>query len=571
MQRRGLPAAFVATLFFLAGCPEAGEDGDAGETSDPEGTTGEEEDESNTTPTTETDPGTDTGTATDPTGGELMFELEDVFGVPNLDDDDEDGTADWFQFVFEGDNDVSTLSVPGMPDGWSVHLAMSGDLVNVRVWDNGEFALGTADTDAIEEYDLNPGPDGTTLEVEFGDYNVAATLTATASGPDGEELVSEIALRGSPLIMNHHLQPAELVWVVETNGNADMVADYGDRLGSMFIPINGPSYGFDPWIQDEIEFATSTGNEGQRLNEIIDSIRDRGLDPFPENELVAPDYVNQTWGNPAQVTSWDSFGNLEASPPVTVNGTDYPFGRIYYGKEGNTGLHPELADFLVAQQIQAPVEMDTFWLCVGHVDEFQTFVPDPSSEKGFKFLISDVPSAYEIIDSLPAGMALTRYAADHGYATAGDFQPGGDDALRQLNMDLQADEIDPILQQFRDEFGIEDEDIIRIPSLFETIGGCGGTVAALIPGMVNLIVANREGGDTDLFIPDPYFRTNTGDQSTDPIIEAFTAQMPDGLILNYVDNWDTYHLALGEVHCGTNVLRTPTDNWWEVGLHLLEG
>lgn len=31
------------------------------------------------------------------------------------------------------------------------------------------------------------------------------------------------------------------------------------------------------------------------------------------------------------VTSLDSFGNLEVSPPVTVNGKTYPLGRILIG------------------------------------------------------------------------------------------------------------------------------------------------------------------------------------------------------------------------------------------------
>lgn len=31
------------------------------------------------------------------------------------------------------------------------------------------------------------------------------------------------------------------------------------------------------------------------------------------------------------VTSLDSFGNLEVSPPVTANGKDYPLGRILIG------------------------------------------------------------------------------------------------------------------------------------------------------------------------------------------------------------------------------------------------
>lgn len=37
-------------------------------------------------------------------------------------------------------------------------------------------------------------------------------------------------------------------------------------------------------------------------------------------------------------------------------------------------------DFLYAQQVQAPVELYSDWLTVGHVDEFVTFVPIPGKK-----------------------------------------------------------------------------------------------------------------------------------------------------------------------------------------------
>lgn len=37
-------------------------------------------------------------------------------------------------------------------------------------------------------------------------------------------------------------------------------------------------------------------------------------------------------------------------------------------------------DFLQAQQVQAPVELYSDWLTVGHVDEFMTFIPIPGTE-----------------------------------------------------------------------------------------------------------------------------------------------------------------------------------------------
>jgi protein-arginine deiminase len=47
-------------------------------------------------------------------------------------------------------------------------------------------------------------------------------------------------------------------------------------------------------------------------------------------------------------------------------------------------------DFLYAQRVQAPVELYSDWLSVGHVDEFLSFVP--TSDQKVR-LLPTVPSA----------------------------------------------------------------------------------------------------------------------------------------------------------------------------------
>jgi hypothetical protein len=555
----------------LGACADDG-GGQQSEGSDEGTSTGVPPDDVTTTGMMPADTTADSGESGEPPA--IEWEFDDVYGVVNIDDDDQSGSSDWLQVIFDSEDDHSVLAVPAVPDGYSVHLSMVGDLQNSRVWNGRQaFALGSGDDEVIDSYTFTPGPEGAELLIEFGADHVFAGLTLQLLDADGNEAaLATVELRSSPLILNHHLQPTEHVWVVEVAAgfgtNADMVADYAAVLGDQFTAVSGPAYGNDVWIQDEIQLATGIGAQGQRADTVIDSIRDRDLDPFAENELEAPDFNVRTWGEPAQVTSWDSFGNLENSPPVTVDGVEYPFGRIYYGREGGLGIHGDMAEFLLSQEIQAPFELDTLWLCVGHVDEYVSFVPDPDSPKGFKLLISDVPSAYALLEGLDPSMVLTRYVADHpAHPDVGAIID--DVALRNLNEDLQADYLDPMRERLMTELGLDESDVVYMPSLFETIGGCGGGVAALIPGMVNLIVTPLENGEVHLFIPDPYFRTDVDDQSTDPVIEAFSANLPDSLIPHYVDDWDVYHLGLGEVHCGTNMTQTPTANWWEVGLHLL--
>jgi hypothetical protein len=520
------------------------------------------------------DEGTGTGEVDDTGGGEpVVFELEAVFGVPNLDDDDENGTPDWYELPFEADNDVSALEVPGAPDGYTVEMTLVGDLEHIRVWHGSGDFIGHGGDPINETFSFEPGPEGTVLDVEFGEYNARGVLQATLHDPDGEPVeTTEVALFASPLVMNHHLQPTEEAWVVETNnwgGNASMVAALEAVLGDRLTKIPGPQFGHDVWVQDEIELATSLGAHGTRLDTVIDSIRERGLAGYPKNHMQGPDAIARMWGSPQNATTFDSFGNLEASPPVTVDGVEYPFGRIYYGREGNWGLDMVLANALADKSVQAPFEIDTNWLCVAHVDEFSTFIPDSSAPKGFRFLFSDTVSGYELVDGADPTTSLPRYDSGHGYATVGDI--ASDAGLRAYNEDIQELNLDPLLEQFKAELALDDEDIILIPTVFEPVGGnCGTLGAALIPGTVNLFVANPEGEGTHLFMPDPFFRTDDADQSSDPVLMDFAARMPDEVEVHFVDNWNVYHLGLGEVHCGTNARRTPLVEWFDVAMHLME-
>ncbi len=560
----------------LAAAPTACKDDDAGGSGD--GTEGSKN-------TTSDGFGSETTSAVEATTGvadtsagdtsdmpEIEWSFEPVFGVINDDDDDENGARDWLQVIFDGEDDHAVIPIPALPEGHRVRLAITGDVDHARVWhERDQLAVGSGDGEVVANYEFTPAPGGDELQVEFGIDNARALLTLALDDADGNELASaDVELRSSPMVLNHHLQPTEHVWVVAVdaawgNNNA-MIDAFAAALGDRFTAVPSQQYQEDVWIQDEIQFATGMGSQGQRINTVIDSIRDRGLDPFAEEALERPGFNVRTWGNPADVTTWDSFGNLENTPPLTVDGVEYPLGRIYYGKMNNAGLHDDLAAQLAAQDVQAPIERDTLWLCVGHVDEYESFVPDPGSPKGFRYVISDVPAAWELLEGLDPDLQLTRFAQDHGHATVGEIL--GDVALRNLNDDLQADELDPLREQAIVEWGLEPSDIILLPSLFEEITGCGGDVAALVPGMVNLIVAPVDDGETHVFAADPFFRTDVDDQASDPFIQSFEDLLPPSLTHHFVDDWDVYHLGLGEVHCGTNMTQTPTVNWWETALHL---
>jgi protein-arginine deiminase len=470
-----------------------------------------------------------------------------------------------------------------------VYLVLDGDANHLRLWRDGRVALGKVEGGHIDEHRVYSPPStsgsaaGSEYDsdieylLEFRSFLNTGRLRLELRENDQVIESDEIFLTSSPLVLNHHLQQTEHVWVLDADfgpnyNNQQMIGVYEDILEGMFTAIDGPTYEGDPWVQDEFQFGW-TQAPGLRNDIVVDSIRDRPLDRYPEDELEQPDWVVMTWGDTEYVNSLDSFGNLEVSPPVTVDGVYYPFGRIYFG--GDEDLHPdkELTDFLASQQIQNPFQVDTTWLCVSHIDEISSFVPDSSAPRGFRFVWADTNAAWQLLESMDGNAALAKYGVPY---------PGGHDldnvdafldssAIRFLNEELQEDYLDPLLDLMKTELDLSDEEILLMPSLFEEPPGCFGNVAALIPGMANLFVTNR-GEQTDIFLADPFMRDTVHSsvgQDQDPFIDYVEQMMPDDIDFHFVDDWSIYHMSLGEVHCGSNSTRTPAANWWEVAAHLL--
>ncbi|MFZ5480525.1 MAG: protein-arginine deiminase family protein [Myxococcota bacterium] len=477
-------------------------------------------------------------------------EIADVVGIANWDDDDLDGVPDW-------DDDFVDATV----DDERVAVALNGetkialDGAGVRVWDVDEVLL-----DEPGEVEV----DAEAVQIEFLDANLRATLTV------GD---AEVSLRSAPLILNHHLQDTEWAGAMEypgTRGNEAFVDGFASQLG-FFESFSLSDYELDVWLEDEIELGWMAV-PGKRMDVVIDSIRNvrgQGLDDLPEDHMLGVDFGIATWGDRGRATSQDSFGNLEITPPVEVDGVSWPFGRIYYGDwAGNGGPDAQLRDVLAAQQVQAPFVIDVSWLCVGHVDEFMSFVPDPSAPKGWRLYLADTTLGLEFVDGLDPAYEITRFGEDHGYPTVGDLQT--DEELRAYNEEVQRDGIDPAVEVLRAEIGLEDTDIVRVPALFEASSYCYGTALALIPGTTNLVVATTEDGARHVFAADPFFRTDPDDLASDLFVAEVEPLFPEGTQVHWVDDWDWYHIAWGEVHCGSNTRRAPNADWWEVATHLME-
>lgn len=513
-------------------------------------------------------------------GGDVLADP----GVPltaDVDDDDRDGVIDWEQRAAVGnDQAILLLSIKDK----AVRLTFSSAAGGARLWRNGEVLLD-AEEAGESSFELNAGERAVSLAVQLRDPLGAASLTLVEideEGVEGEPLV--VPFRAAPLLLNHHLQPATHLWAMSVSSgglgdsyeNTSMISEISAQLGEDFTPIPGGSYGYDVWVQDELELGTMSAPESF-MDFVIDSIRSgggRGLDDVPEDFMEDADFGRATWGAGSRATSQDSFGNLECSPPVTVDGVEYPFGRVYYGIGPTGGPVKALQEMLDAQQLQRPFSLDTSWLIVGHVDEFISTIPDPAAPHGFWVIVSDADVAWEVLESLDPDTELTRWNGresryeGHDMDTVGDIlnEPG----LRELNEDITRDHVEPNLELFLTELGLSESDVIRIPGLFYEPWGRAYGAVALLPGMANLTVWNPEGEGVKLFMADPFIRGEGVEQSADPMIAAVRALMPPSVEAVFLDDWYVYHMGLGEVHCGTNVSRAPLADWWTVGLHLLQ-
>ncbi|XP_077054084.1 protein-arginine deiminase type-2 isoform X1 [Siphateles boraxobius] len=406
------------------------------------------------------------------------------------------------------------------------------------------------------------------------DFDGLITINLSLLEPCGKDFpetpifTDKVIFHVSPWIMTPNtLKPVE-VYVCSTKDNysflksiKNLVEKNGYKLKICYEYMNRG----DRWMQDELEFGY-IDSPHHWFPVVLDSPRDGNLQDFPYESLLGPDfgYVTRHALN-EEVSSLDSFGNLEVSPPVTVNGKSYPLGRIIIGvafptAKGGRNMTQVVQEFLWAQKVQEPIALFSDWLVVGHVDEFMTFVPAPDRKK-FRLLLASPDAGYKVFKSLQ----------NTGQGKAEMF-PGMTEAITVnailSDKKLQAENryvqncIDWNRDVLKKELGLDEEDIIDLPILFKLNGEEEKSTRAVAyyPDMVNMIVLGDQLG-----IPKPFGPQVKGRCALET--EMCSLLEPLGLKCTFIDDFAPYHKLLGEVHCGSNVLREPSPfRWWNLEL-----
>jgi monoamine oxidase/subtilisin family serine protease len=403
---------------------------------------------------------------------------------------------------------------------------------------------------------------------------VVITATWIAGGVTAQ---ARTTVRMAPWLLPNHLDPAETVYVVDAGAlNATFRAGLRTFLaaaGATMVEVADPR---DPWIQDCMEFGYAAV-PAKRLRTVLKNLRTGTLDAVPRS-LLAPGMGFTERGRVFIESSMDFGGNLECSPPVTVRGKRFPAGRIYLGSTPARPFDAEVREFLDGQVVQKPIELDSSWLFVGHVDEVISFVP-AGDRKGFRMLIASPRQAYAILDRLeagnptapmlvgrrllggPAGTVSVEHTVRDFLTVKADFHPDASPtttavSLRTYNLRRQAD-IDRMRTRMIAGLGLDADDIVAVPAVFFPNPDTPSQADALVAGMVNMLVVNGHAG-----VPKPFGPVVGG---VDQFEKAVTDQLvPLGVTVTFLDCWDAYHVNQGEVHCGTNTLRTaPVLPWWE--------
>ncbi len=265
-----------------------------------------------------------------------------------------------------------------------------------------------------------------------------------------------------------------------------------------------------------------------------------------------------------------------------------------------TALHPAKVRLLASQTADAPLVLDSSWLAVGHVDEFMAIVP-ADNERGWIVLVADPRAALDVLGEAQrrgAGSALLldgvtdidRAAMREILVTGQTDYPRrslartvdavlADPEVLAAN-DVAIAAIDANLETLVSELGLDDDEIVRVPVLFdkdrffegvsstvvdepdssgpssgdEGEAGSDDLVTALLPNAVNgLYVGVDTDGSRRWLSPSQRGPVVDGrDLMEDAVTEALTAA---GLTTGYIDVAEYAHIGQGALHCVTNALR----------------
>lgn len=431
---------------------------------------------------------------------------------------------------------------------------------------------------------------GLDLAVEAKDIARDAThwdgyvdLRLTVTSSTGGVATDTVRMRVAPVLTYHHLLPAQTIWTpnMPTQRHQRMHDDLSESCLAAGLGEPRKLEVTDQWTQDYFEpaFMSMPGPGGtqhvMRVNyrsaNVFDParegrpLRDAGQVVFKLRGKDVAGIQQFDLEHDPNMDTLNSFGNWETIPPYEKDGVSFPFGRIVRGSTKHFYPDRTFSRLIDAQLQQPPIDIDTSWLYVGHVDETISFVKAPTP-RGWALLANDPRLAKVMLEDaarrgyggVPMFVGMTWLDAELGTRPA-DITIDeilADPEIMEASAEA-AVEVDSQLEVLKREVGLRDDELVRVPFL-HTIHKSKSV--AYQPALVNGLYVS----DTRFAAPDPHGPVIDGE---DIFKAAFAASLGKlGITVDWVEDWDAYHRIFGEVHCGTNATRAiPEARWWESG------
>ena len=417
-------------------------------------------------------------------------------------------------------------------------------------------------------------------DVWDGYVEVQLDITSATKGA----ATDKVKLRVAPIMTFHHLLKAEKIFASNTgdSGNQDMRTDLGKTCATAGVGAVGEIPDEDPWAQDfwEPGYTSMPGPGGTQHAMRVNYRSANVFNPDKPKSPLRPagQWVFKIRGKDVagvqqfdikhdpDMDSLNSFGNLETVPPYDKDGTSYPLGRVIRGSVKALYPDPTFAKMINSQGMQPEIFVDTSWLLVGHIDETTSFVKT-ATPRGWQMLVNDARLCKQMFeDQVTAGHGdVTMFVGkswmdlDTGAQTSAEISIKNvlaDTEVMQASAEAAA-EVDGQLQIIKTETGLTDDEIIKVPFLHTTIEGHS---AAYHPGTVNGVYVS----DTHFGAPDPHGPVIDGKDILKAGIADPLAKV--GVTVDFIEDWEEYHIEIGEVHCGSNSYRAiPDTKWWETG------
>ena len=204
---------------------------------------------------------------------------------------------------------------------------------------------------------------------------------------DGRELGRDaVTLRVAPFLLLDNTQAASQVFVsADREGLAVPLQNSGV---SVTLTTDG-----NQWTQDHVEmgYTHAPGRPKMQSSFRLPYENDGPPPDWPAELLSGPNAGVFSAGRSLGGGGGDYGGNVELLPPSDAN----PLGRVVIGNTRSDALFGFLSDQARDDQPnQLPIQVDTEWLRVGHVDEIFGFRPKPGTDPGFGIVFASPSTAY---------------------------------------------------------------------------------------------------------------------------------------------------------------------------------